>query len=182
MRAMPTGSMLAANELLPPSIQYLIPTPCAYSNKEWAFRHSTADWSQYNWHVRSGGRYIMQEKAHRRYFACDVAGCRAVLYEDSPADPKTGEIIPGAELRMKLQKEHNHPQPETIKPCAELIARATHLLKSLTPPEVRNILIIEAGNGIGIPTVEMLHRCAEKRSWRPKVSRRAQPSPPATLQ
>jgi hypothetical protein len=130
--------------------------------KDWCYRHANSDWAKYNWHVRSGGRYIMTEKAHRRYFACDVVGCRAVLYEDSPADEHTGEIIPEGELRMTLQRAHNHAPPESPKPCTDLLSRAAFLLKSLPAHQVRDLLIIEAGNGIGIPTMEHIHRCAER--------------------
>ena len=147
------------------------PTSAAHSHltsiqhgKEWCYRHASSDWAKYNWHVRSGGRYIMTEKAHRRYFACDVVGCRAVLYEDSPADEHTGEIIPDGELRMTLQRAHNHAPPESPKPCTDLLSRAAFLLKTLPPLQVREVLIVEAGNGIGIPTMEHIHRCAERGS------------------
>jgi hypothetical protein len=136
--------------------------PAAYVNREWAFKHAHSDWAKYNWHVRSGGRYIMTERAHRRYFACDNPDCPAVLYEDSPVEPKTGEVIKGGEMRMTPQKEHNHGPPDHSKPCNELILRAGILLKTMSPAQVRDQLIAEAGNGIGIPSVELITQILEK--------------------
>jgi len=151
----PSSSSITAKPTQKPISTY-------YASRQWAFKHAESDWAKYNWHVRSGGRYIMTERAHRRYFACDHPDCPAVLYEDSPVEPKTGEAIKGGEMRMTLQKEHNHNPPEHGKPCNELMLRASLLLKTLSPTQVRDQLIAEAGNGIGIPSLDVIMQIVEK--------------------
>ena len=152
-------------------------SPSSSSNKHWAFRHANSEWAKYDWHVRSGGRYIMTERAHRRYFACDVIGCNAVLYEDSPAEARTGEIVEGGALKMSVQRGHNHPPPAHTKPNADLLARAYALLKIMSPSQVRDTLIIEAANGIGVPSLELLQQCSSRaqRAPRPRKQRQSPP-------
>lgn len=132
----------------------------------YAFRHANSEWAQYNWHVRSGGRYIMTEHAYRRYFACDEVDCRALLYEDSPAPVPEPEDLEEMEyylpeVRISIQRGHNHPPPTQRKPCPDLVSRAAFLMRTMTKEQARDILIVEAGNGIGIPATELIASSTE---------------------
>lgn len=132
----------------------------------YAFRHANSDWALYNWHVRSGGRYIMTEHAYRRYFACDEVDCKALLYEDSPAPVPEPEDLEEMEyylpeVRISIQRVHNHAPPTTRKPCPDLVSRAAFLMRTMTKEQARDILIVEAGNGIGIPATELIASSTE---------------------
>lgn len=156
--ALPTGlgPSISTNGTLLPSDH-----PFAY-----AFRHANSEWAQFNWHVRSGGRYIMTEHAYRRYFACDDQNCRALLYEDSPAPVPEPEDLEEMEyylpeVRVTIQRGHNHGPLGHRKPCPDLVSRAAFLMRTMNPQQVRDILIIEAGNGIGIPSLDLIAACTE---------------------